>query len=471
MTTNVPALTIGPTGPVIPDESDILAGRQADLQAAFGGDLSDDKRTPQGQVASSEAAIIGDVNAVVAQLVAGVDPATSSGRMQDGIGALYNIERFEAQSTVVTVTCFGKTDTPIPINAKIPDAAGNLWLCIEAGTIPSSGSIDLEFACQKTGPFACPPGFINGRPYQAIPGWDSGTNAAAGAVGNVVESRADFEYRRSQSVAINGVSQTGAILGAVLATGVLDGWALENPLGVVSGAGFTGSITDNVLTVTEMDADEPGKIKQGQMLLGAIQGTAITGNLSGTGGPGTYTVSIPQSFASGELSSAVGGVRLVANSFIAVAYGGNSATIASAILRKKNPGCNYNGNTTVEVPDTSTGYSAPLPTYDVTYLVPTPTPIKFVVSVQNSDSLPDDAIAQVRAAVIAAFTGADGKGKARIAGRIFASRYYAGIGALGDWALLYEILVGIDAPTQRSILMRADQIPTLAASDIAVTFS
>ena len=476
MTTNVPALTIGPVGPVLPDEEDILTGRFGDFQDAFGDDLSNDLTTPVGQLASSESTIVGDVYAAVAQLVAGVDPATSFGRMQDGIGALYFMERDPSQSSVVTLTCSGKTNTPIPINAKARDQAGNIWLCTQAGTIPSGGSIDLTFACQKVGPYPCPEGFVNAI-FQSIPGWDSAINAADGVVGNLAESRADFEYRRSQSVALGAVSQTGAILAKILTTpGVLDGWALENPLGVTSGASFIGSITDNVLNVSLMG---DGEVEPGQMLLGATRGSLITGYLSGSGGVGTYKVSIRETVASTALTSAVGGIRLVPNSIIGVAYGGTAAAIGAGILRKKNPGCNYNGNTSVQVPDTSTGYSAPVPTYNVKYLIPTPTPVLFAVSMQSGSGVPTNAIALIVAAMIATFTGTDGTAaanfldaspKARVAGAIFASRYYRAINNLGAWALIYKIQVGLDAANEDSILMRADQIPTLSAGNIAVTF-
>ena len=481
MTTNVPALTIGPTGPVVPDASAVFAGCIADIQDAFGGDLSGDATTPQGQLATSNAATITAVNTAVLQLVAGCDPATSSGRMQDAIAAIYYLEREQAQATVVPVTCSGKTGTPIPINAKVRDGGGTLWFCIEYGEIPSSGSIDLEFACSVVGPVACPIGFIGANSiYQAIPGWDSAVNNVAGVVGNLAESRADFEYRRAQSVAINATGSTGSVLGALLAVpGVLDGWALENELGVTSGASFTGSITDNVLTVIEMDSEDGGEVKPGQMLLGAIQGTSVTGYLSGSGGAGTYTVSIRQTLASVPMTSAVGGVRMVPNSIMAVAYGGNAAAICAALLRKKNPGCNYNGNASATVQDRNPAYGSQFPNYSPKFLIPTPTRVKFNVQMQSSANVPTDAQAQIRAAMIATFTGTDGteaanytdaSPKARIANSIFASRFYRGIALLGAWALIYKIQVGLDDATQDSILMRADQIPTLAAEDIAISF-
>ena len=472
MTTNVPAPILGPTGFTTPAESSILAGVQADQQAAFGGALNPALNTPQGQLASSQAAIIGRSFDLFLALANGVDPAFASGRMQDAIARIYYLTRNPAQATVVTATCSGLSGTLIPVNARAIDQAGNIYLCTQAGVIGIGGTIALTFASQVTGAIASPPGYLNAI-YQAIPGWDSITNAAAGVQGNAVETRADFEYRRAQSVAINATGSTAAVLGAVLAVpGVLDGYALENPYGYSSGALFTGSIVTNVLTVTAMGATG-SQIIAGQALsgTGVVPGTLISSFLTGSGGVGTYTLSISQTVASTAMLAAIGGVALLPNSIYIAAYGGSSTAIALAILSKKNPGCNYNGNTTVAVQDTNPVYVPPFPTYSVTFDVPTPTPILFAISMQSNTALPSNAITLIQSAVIAAFTGADGGARARIASPIFASRFYAGIAALGPWALIYSIQLGIAAATQNTVQVASNQIPTIATGNILVTFT
>lgn len=466
--TNVPALIISPTGPVLPDASAILAGVQADWQAAFGGKLSTMPNNPFGQITTSEMEVINDAYGTFASIVAGTDPATATGRMQDGIGRLYYQTRKGATSTVVSLTCWGATNTVIPINAKAKDRAGRVWLATQTGTITSSGFVILTFACKDTGPIAAPAGYVDDI-YQALPGWDSCVNAADGVIGTDVESPAQFEFRRAQSVAANSIGQTGAVLGALLdLDGVLDAYTLENPKGVTSGAGFIGSITGNVLDVTELD---DGEIEQGQMLLGGVSGTVVTGTLTGAGGVGTYTVSIPQTLSSRALQSAPGGVRMLPNSILASVVGGSAPDVGNAIFRKKNPGCSYNGTTSVVVQDTNPAYADPKPSYTVKWLTPAPTGVKFSILMQNNGAIPADAVPKIKAALIAAFSGTDGGQKARIASGIFASRYYAGIAALGPWALIYKILVGIDAADQDSILMRADQVPTLSDADISIAFS
>lgn len=469
MTTNVPSITIGATGIVAPAESAILAGRIADLNAAFGGDLNPSLVTPQGQIAQSDTAIIGACNDAFLEIANGFDPALNSGRFQDAVNRIYFLERIPAAATVVTCDCAGLDGTFIPVNAQAADNAGNRYLATESGTI-TGGSVSLTFACSETGPTICLAGSLT-TIYQAIPGWDTITNATDGVVGNDAESTAAFETRRQQSVALNATGQTGAILGAVLAVpGVLDGYALENPLGTLSGAAFTGVIAGNVLTASSVT----GVLGAGQSLNGAgiVSGTAITEQVSGTaGGAGTYHLNIAQTVGSEAMTAAIGGVRMAANSIYVTAYGGAAADIGAAILTKKNPGCNYNGNTSVTVQDTNPAYGSTPPSYTVTYETPAATAVKVAVAMQSNGNVPANAIPLIRAAVQAAFTGADGGTKARIAQPIFASRFYAGVASLGSWAQIYSILLGIDAANQNSVMMRMDQIPTLAPSDIAVTFA
>jgi uncharacterized phage protein gp47/JayE len=236
MPTNVPSPVLGPNGFTAPAESTILAGVQEDQQAAFGSGLvianadgTPNLTTPQGQLATSLTAIIGDKNDQFLALANGVDPAFASGRMQDAVGRIYFIERNPAEPTSVVATCTGLTGTPIPVGARAQDISGNIYICTEAGTIPASGSINLTFACTVTGPIACPAGQLNSI-FQAIPGWDSVLNANPGVIGSDVESRADFENRRSQSVALNSKGSVPSVRGAVLSvTNVLDAYVTDNP--------------------------------------------------------------------------------------------------------------------------------------------------------------------------------------------------------------------------------------------------
>lgn len=257
MSTNVPTVTFSATGFVAPTEEAILAGVQADLNAAFGGGLNPALSAPQGQMASSEAAIIGNVYDNFAFLTTQSDPAYATGRYQDGIARIYFIERLPALPTVVQLACAGLTGTPIPVGALARAQDGNTYVCTTAGTIPAGGSVTLPFSCTATGPIAAPAGSVNAI-YQAIPGWDTVTNAADGVLGQNTESAAAFEARRQQSVAGNSIGSLPSILGAVLSvTNVLDAYVTDNATAapVVVGGVTLAARTLYVAAVGGTDAD------------------------------------------------------------------------------------------------------------------------------------------------------------------------------------------------------------------------
>lgn len=238
--TNVPVPTFGPRGFIAPDQEDVLAGVLADFNAAFGGNINPSLETPQGQLASSLTAIIGNSNDEFVALTNQFDPGLADGRWQDGLAAIYFLTRDPARPTTVTATCSGLTGTLIPTGALARAVDGNLYSCTSGGVIPVGGTVDLEFECTINGPVQCPAATLT-TIYRSFPGWDTITNAGAGVIGSDVESRADFELRRQQSVAHNSVGSLPSVLGSVLGVAnVLDAYVTENDTGApLTIGGFT----------------------------------------------------------------------------------------------------------------------------------------------------------------------------------------------------------------------------------------
>lgn len=226
---SVPSLTISADGVALPTEEAILAGVQADIDVAFGGGVNPGLSTPQGQIAQSMTAIIADKNAQFQQLARNVDPDKADGRWQDAIARIYFLDRIPATSTVVQATCIGAVGTVLPAGSLASATDGNVYASTADATIPDTGSVTVQFACQQTGPIACPAHTLTSI-YKAVPGWDRIDNDSAGVLGGYVESRADFEYRRQQSVALNATGSLPAIYANVLdVDGVLDAYVTENP--------------------------------------------------------------------------------------------------------------------------------------------------------------------------------------------------------------------------------------------------
>ncbi|MFB9870126.1 baseplate J/gp47 family protein [Acetobacter farinalis] len=226
-TTSVPAPVLDATGFIMPEEGDILSGVLADINAAFGNTLNTDLSTPQGQLATSLTAILGDAYDQFLALANGVDPVRASGRMQDAIGRIYFLSRQPATATVVTCVCTGAAGTHIPQGTLVQDQSGNSYAADTNLTLDATGTAQGTFTCTSTGEVICPAGSVGIS--QSLAGWSSVSNPAAGVTGRAVEGRAAFEERRRISVAANAVGPLDAISASVQAvSGVTDVYVADN---------------------------------------------------------------------------------------------------------------------------------------------------------------------------------------------------------------------------------------------------
>lgn len=229
--TNVPSPIFSARGFLAPLKSAILAGLLADYNDAFGGGMNLSLTTPQGQLATTQAAILGNVDDTFVYMTNQFNPAFADGRWQDGLAYIYFLTRKPALPTVVQATCTGIAGTVIPEGALAQTDDGLVYVATGAGVIGAGGTVAVEFSCSLPGPIACPAGSLNVI-YQTILGWDSIDNLSDGVIGRDTENRADFEARRFASVAKNSRGALQAIRGAVLdIEDVLDAYVTENVTG------------------------------------------------------------------------------------------------------------------------------------------------------------------------------------------------------------------------------------------------
>ncbi len=387
--TSVPMPTFGPTGFVSPEEQAILTGVLADYNLAFGGNLNLNVDTPQGQLSTSQAAVIGAFNDLFVDFTNQVDPAFASGRMQDAIARIYFLERRGATPTVVVGRCSGATGVTLSAGSLARAADGTIYASLETAAIPVAGFIDIQFAALTPGAIECPIGTLT-TIYRTVPGWDSITNPTAGTPGRDEESRDQLEERRAASVASNALGILPAVRGSVLGVdGVVDAYVTDNPLAT---------------------------------------------------------------------SATIGGVSVAAHSLYVSVVGGTDEDVALAIWRKKPPGCNYNGSTTVVVTDTESGYLTP-PTYTVKFQRAATVAINFVIQIATGPNVPADAAVQIQAAIAAIFPSV-----ARIGQTLFASSFVCAIGALGPWVRLLTITVNAGS----SQAININQYPALGTVGVTV---
>jgi hypothetical protein len=227
--TGVPSIAFDSTGVTLPLESNVLTGVLSDIDQAFGGGVNQKSTTSQGQLAQSFSAIIGDKNDQIAEIVNQINPDVAAGRWQDALGRIYFLDRIPASGTVVTGACNGLVGTVIPAGTIAQDTNGYRYATTGSVTIGSSGSVDAQFQNLENGPIPCGTGALS-KIFTAVTGWDSVANASAGALGTYVETRADFEARRRNSVALNAVNSVQSIYANVLAVdNVIDAYVRDNP--------------------------------------------------------------------------------------------------------------------------------------------------------------------------------------------------------------------------------------------------
>lgn len=231
----MPLLSFNPTvGMVAPDTAVLRDAVAANWESAFNtGDgtpvLDTEAATPAGQLVDAEAAFLAQVNAEILYMFSQHNPRTAEGVWQDALGYVYFLSRKVAQPTLVTVTCSGLQGTEIPAGAQMRDDEGVRYELASTVTIPAGGTVDAVFQCLEAGPIECPAGTLS-TIVTVIPGWDSGTNAAAGVVGRNRESQVDFENRRFASVAKNSHGSVFSLQGALAdLDGVVDCQVIENP--------------------------------------------------------------------------------------------------------------------------------------------------------------------------------------------------------------------------------------------------
>ena len=398
------------TGPVVPDTATVLEAVETAWQAAFDNRLNPDPATPQGQLITSETAIVQDRNSQLLFLANMFNPETAEGIYQDALAKIYFLTRQPARYTVVPCTCTGLPGTVIPgMDSDAPalakDADGNMLVCQTGGTIPQSGSLVLDFACQVPGPIEIRQGTVT-TIVRTIPGWDTITNEA-GITGQNVESRAAFEARRYASVAKNARSVAAAVYANV---GDLEG------------------VLD--VCVRENKGSEPLE----------VQGVTLR----------------PHSI------------------YVAVVGSAADSDIAEAIYARCSAGCDYNGNTSVTVTDPLTGAvetvlferPEPLPVgLKVTIRKNASMP-------SNVEELVKAAVIAEFYGENADACGNAGQ-RVRMGDTVYASRFYSAVLGTGVTDLVsIEIAapVGEETPAWGDyIAINIDEAPALVADNVAVT--
>lgn len=417
MTTNVPLPTFTPTGVSVPAPQAVLAGVQQDWVQAFaltGKALNTELTTPQGQLQQSQSYMVSAFFAALAQMVANVDPLTSSGTYQDALGRIYFLTRQQATFATVPATVVGTPGQLLAAGAQAKSSDGSIWATTTAVTFGPLSTATVTFQALTAG--SVPAAGINDLAiYQQQPGWESVSNSVASTPGTDTESRQSFEQRRSESVEIGGMGQAANVRAAVgNVTGVTDAFVYNN------------------------GGD-----------------TAITYGTTNYPIPAHSIAVIVSGGATADIATAI-------NSKLDCGCGlPTSAGVGTLV--------SYNVQDTVN-------YVAPFPTYTVRFVRPAVVQVYFTVNVANLSTLPANYVQQVQQAVANTFAngflsqdGTIAVSRARIGGQIVAAEYAAPLLALNNITPV-TIFVGTAASgaSGASLTLGIDQQPVCAQLNITV---
>lgn len=399
-------------GPIAPDTADVRAAVWQYWQAAFDNQLNQDMATPQGQIVTSETAVVQDKNAQLLYLAQQFDPANAEGRFQDALAAIYFLERQAARATVVQCECMGLAGVVIPGSdtstepALVRDDAGNFFYCQTTTIIPAGGLALVPFAAQEAGPLEVAAGSVN-RIVTAIPGWDTVGNPAAGATGQSVETRRAFELRRRASVALNSRSMLASVYAEVgNIPGVLDVLARQNR---------------------------------------------------------------------GDTPKTEGGVTMTPHSVYIAVLGGEDAAIAQAIYNSVSGGCDYNGNTAVAYTDPVTG-AVETVRFERPTELPFAVNVRLKANASTPSNIAALVQANILADFYGEpYPNTDGTSHSNtntrvgIGETVYASRFYCPAMAAGATDLLEITISAGGGAAGNAVTLQYDQYPSLVAANITVT--
>lgn len=283
---------------------------------------------------------------------------------------------------------------------------------------------------------------------------------ARDAQGYIFESLGDAVFASNGQATVQFQCQTlGAIdvpVGSLTNIhSAVTGWdAITNTV-----AGVMGSDEESDRAFEQRRYDSVAQLSQGS--IGALRGAVASLD-------GVSDVFVTENTTSNSVTMGATNYSLLPHSVYVAVVGGTDSEVADTIWRRKNAGSNMNGNTSVTIYDTDS-YSTPYPSYTITFMRPTSTPVYVEVNIDQNSNLPADLNDLVAEAIIDIFTGEAGNGRGRIGGTVYAAAYYTAISDISEAINVLSIYIDKTAsPTSTSVEFGIDETPVLSANQITV---
>lgn len=199
-------------GVIVPDTSNIRADVEAEYRAAFGDDLSLDPSTPQGVLITAEVQARDAVARNNAEVANQINPDIAEGVFLDAIWRLLGgSRRGPVKSIINDVVFFGVPGTIIPAGSLARTQAGDRFETIATYILDATGNAIGSVRAVEFGPIAAPANTLI-QVASSVLGWETVNNPLPAIVGREEESNVRARRRRRETLALQTVSVSEAII-------------------------------------------------------------------------------------------------------------------------------------------------------------------------------------------------------------------------------------------------------------------
>lgn len=205
------------TGLIIPDTSVIKDEVEAEFRAAFGADLALTPESPEGVLVAAETEARDNVVRNNAEIANQINPRHAGGVFLDAIAALTGLSRRSAEASLAVAQLAGTKGAIIPAGSRAATAEGDIFATRTPIVLDAGGKATANFYSLELDAIPAMAGTLTNI-VDPVLGWETVTNAAAATLGQPVEQDSQFRKRREDTLFLQGVALTGAILSGVLDT-------------------------------------------------------------------------------------------------------------------------------------------------------------------------------------------------------------------------------------------------------------
>ncbi len=203
--------SVNELGVITVDASVIRADVEQAYKKALGSDLDVSSGTAQGQLIDYDMKALNLTQESLLKVANSFLPFYAVGDELDRSAAVFGYTRKLNQPTVVVCTLTGAAGTIIPAGSLVSDGTYQ-FAALDNTTLPSTGSINAQFASTTSGAIQVLPGTVT-TIVTNISGWDTVTNNYAGATGYATETDNEFKQRITANwLNIRAIGLLGAIV-------------------------------------------------------------------------------------------------------------------------------------------------------------------------------------------------------------------------------------------------------------------